>query len=81
MLFYVKEVAMRGRTKRIAVALMLALSMTITALPVQLLSCLTGKSGVVNADGAIQYVELGKDAETTDVSDSLPVKLLYNYKQ
>ncbi|MBP5416029.1 MAG: InlB B-repeat-containing protein [Clostridiales bacterium] len=64
---------MRGRTKKIAVALMLVLSMTITALPVQLLSCLTGKSGVVNADGEIQYVELGKDAENTKSSRYLPV--------
>ena len=58
---------------------MLALSMTITALPVQLLSCLTGKSGVVNADGEVQSVELGANAEFTSVSDALPVKLYYNY--
>ncbi len=70
---------MKGRTRKIAVAFMLALSMTITALPVQLLSGLTGKSGVVNADEGIQYTEIGANSQNTDSSDFLPIHQRSNY--
>ena len=69
---------MMGRMKRITVALILTLAVTITAMPVQLLSRLTGKSGVVNAAGGIQYTEIGTKSQTKN-SDYFPLSLYYNY--
>ncbi|MBR5424897.1 MAG: InlB B-repeat-containing protein [Clostridiales bacterium] len=70
---------MMGRMKRITVALILTLAITITAMPVQLLSCLTGKSGVVNAAGGVQYTEIGTNSQNTYQSYYCPLCLYYDY--
>ncbi|MBR5976121.1 MAG: InlB B-repeat-containing protein [Clostridiales bacterium] len=72
---------MKKKSRKIAIACLMALAMTVTALPVQLLSGIFRDSFVVNADGNdSSYVEISSDNETQiGVREYLPAYGYYKY--